>query len=54
MTPTPGSVISIGYGVWGSPGLVLTLGFGSSGATPVVSTTLSPLFLANIGRMMGK
>ena len=35
---TPGSVISLGYGVWGTVGLVVTLGFGSA----VQNTNVQP------------
>jgi len=28
MNGTPPSVLTMGYGAWGSPGLVLTLGYG--------------------------
>ena len=31
---SPSSVLSVGFGSWGSVGLVLTLGLGGSSATP--------------------
>ena len=35
MNGSPSSVISLGYGTWGSPGLVLTLGY-KIGAAAVI------------------
>lgn len=35
MNGSPSSVISMGYGNWGSPGLVLTLGYGIGAAAVV-------------------
>lgn len=32
MTGSPSSIISLGFGSWGSVGLVLTLGYGTVGA----------------------
>lgn len=52
MTSTPGSVITVGYGAWGSPGLVITLGLGTGSAPPVVVTGTDRQFLLNVGRMM--
>lgn len=34
MNGSPSSVLSVGFGSWGSTGLVLTLGFGISEVTP--------------------
>lgn len=35
MTGSPSSVISMGYGPWGSTGLVLTLGYGIGAAAVI-------------------
>ena len=37
MPASPSSVLTLGYGPWGSPGLVLTTGYGSATPAPVTS-----------------
>jgi hypothetical protein len=35
MSASPSSVLSLGYGAWGSPSLVVTLGYGIGAAVAV-------------------
>lgn len=53
MDGSPSSVISLGYGSWGSAGLVLTLGFGVGAAIDNTgqlcgTLTIRPLFDADL------
>ena len=53
MTGSPSSVISMGYGAWGSTGLVLTLGYGigaevAETPTPVWRARLRPETMRSI------
>jgi len=53
MNGSPSSVISMGYGTWGSTGLVLTLGYGMGAAaaetpTPVWRARLRPETMRSI------